>query len=124
MSGMFWNTMMCSDKQCTQVLFVAEFVGFLGIPLIIGLWCCCNWSKWQKIEDERERKREALISKTRVCVDPVDRVQYTYGTIQPLELEQGRERRPPPGSSVIDSAIQLHRSGELGGDNLRNVPDF
>jgi hypothetical protein len=74
----------------------------------------------QKIEDERERKREALISKTRfvtsvlchcvcmkllvsptcpsfrsicycfcrVCVDPVDRVQYTYGTIQPLELEQ------------------------------------
>mmetsp|Transcript_16502 Transcript_16502/g.32580 ORF Transcript_16502/g.32580 Transcript_16502/m.32580 type:complete len:126 (-) Transcript_16502:98-475(-) len=125
MSGLFYNTLMCSDTQCTRLVFVAEAAGFLGIPLLIATWCCCNWRKWQEIEEKREARKERLISKTKPKIDPVDR-HPQYGSFQPLELEEGPEqRRGGFGSqSAADSIMQLHRSGELGGTNIRNTPDF
>ena len=45
-----------------------------------GIYCCCNYRKWQKIEEEREAKREKLIAKTRRPFDPTDRVT-SYGTV-------------------------------------------
>jgi hypothetical protein len=35
MSGLFWNGLMCSDQQCTRIVFIAEAVGFFGLPLIM-----------------------------------------------------------------------------------------
>uniref|UniRef100_A0A7S4UD95 Uncharacterized protein n=1 Tax=Guillardia theta TaxID=55529 RepID=A0A7S4UD95_GUITH len=120
MSGLFWSGLMCSNADCNKMVFIAEAVGFLGIPIMIGVWCCCNWSRWQAIEEEREKKREALIAKTRVAYDPVDRAPPSYGT-----LDIGQElddHSNPPG--MFSSIVELHRSGELGGRNLKNVPDF
>ena len=39
MSGLFWNGLMCSDQQCTRMVFIAEAVGFFGLPLIM----CCSF---------------------------------------------------------------------------------
>lgn len=39
--------------------------GFFGLPLIIGVWCCCNYPKWKRMEDAREEARQRKIEKTR-----------------------------------------------------------
>mmetsp|Transcript_52407 Transcript_52407/g.124813 ORF Transcript_52407/g.124813 Transcript_52407/m.124813 type:complete len:125 (-) Transcript_52407:72-446(-) len=124
MSGMFYTGMMCSDSECNRIIFFAEAFGFIGLPLMIGIWCCCQYPKWKKVEDAREEKRQRQIDKTRVKYDPVDRHTQSYGAIQPMDLESGPEARGQQRPTVVDSMLHLHRSGDVTGANIRNVPDF
>jgi len=93
---------------------------------IRGIYCCCNYKRWQRIEEEREEKREKLIAKSRRHFDPADRVVPSYGTYETLQMEEGRggQERAPPRPGILERAVELHRSGELGAGNISKVPDF
>ena len=100
-------------------------------PLLLACracYCCCNYRKWQRIEEEREARRAKQIAKSRRHFDPAQHNVPSYGTYETLDMEEGRG---PDGSEaryvqsgVLERAVELHRSGGVGAGNIRSIPDF